>query len=95
MSDTRTEKFNLLLWPAMLATFACAFPFTKVGYNPVTMETEQWILYALTAFVTLTHLHYGTAVVSMHCLNVIYKTINFLSLRFAKCVITSGFVALK
>jgi len=67
MSDTRCEKFNCLLWPTLLATTLCTFPYTKVGLSPITQETELWILYLLAAAVTLIHLHYGIGVVCEMC----------------------------
>uniref|UniRef100_A0A8C4RAY1 Selenoprotein I n=1 Tax=Eptatretus burgeri TaxID=7764 RepID=A0A8C4RAY1_EPTBU len=61
MSSTRCQAFNWLLVPLIGAVFAVCNGF--VG------EYEVQLLFALTTFVTLAHIHYGVCVVRQLCLH--------------------------
>lgn len=60
MSNTKAQAFNLLLIPLGLAVLICTA-------LPVSLGTEQAVLYLLTALVTVVHVHYGTCVVLQMC----------------------------
>uniref|UniRef100_A0A336MIB6 CSON001609 protein n=1 Tax=Culicoides sonorensis TaxID=179676 RepID=A0A336MIB6_CULSO len=67
MSDTPTDRFNALLYPtAICVAFGC-FPYSSFNLTQLSLETERWLIYLLTALVTLAHLHYGAGVVCEMC----------------------------
>lgn len=66
MSDTRCDGFNILMWPLVATVAVSCFPwYDKVLGLEIAADTERWIMQALTIFVTIAHLHYGTSVVSL------------------------------
>ncbi|XP_063698693.1 ethanolaminephosphotransferase 1 isoform X2 [Culicoides brevitarsis] len=67
MSDTVTERFNALLYPTTLCVIVSCFPYALLNLQPITLEVERWIIYVLTGFVTLAHIHYGAGVVCEMC----------------------------
>lgn len=68
MSDTRCDGFNVLMWPLVAVTAVSAFPFyEQIGLPEVSAEMERWIVYALTIFTSIAHIHYGQGVVREMC----------------------------
>jgi len=61
MSNTRCELFSIILVPLILATLLVLF------IPGLTLKLELSILYSLTGFVVLAHLHYGACVVHQMC----------------------------
>lgn len=64
MSDTPTERFNALLYPTTLCVLISCLPYKSINLDPISLDVERWIIYILTAGVTLAHIHYGAGVVS-------------------------------
>lgn len=64
MSDTRCEAWNHLMWPVLIATIVSCFPYKYFQFYGFTPKIEQYIVYVLTVYSTLVHLHYGQGVVS-------------------------------
>ncbi|XP_055375949.1 ethanolaminephosphotransferase 1 isoform X2 [Condylostylus longicornis] len=67
MSDTRTDGFNIFLWPLCAVVIICCFPFYQYFGTELTADTERWILHGLTLFVTIAHIHYGQGIVCEMC----------------------------
>merc|ERR1740131_324578 len=61
MSGTRCELLSFILCPLLMAV---VFVFSVPG---ITAKTELRVLYGLSTFVTLAHIHYGTCVVIEMC----------------------------
>lgn len=61
MSNTRCELLSFILLPLLLAVL---FVISVPG---LTAKSELMVLYGLSIFVTLAHVHYGTCVVSEMC----------------------------
>lgn len=67
MSDTKCDGFNILMWPLVFATMVSCFPFyDKLGVQ-LTVDVERMIVYGLTIFSTIAHIHYGQGVVREMC----------------------------
>jgi len=61
MSNTRCELFSFILAPLTLATAFVLF------VPNLSVRSELAVLYSLTTFVVLAHIHYGTCVVTTMC----------------------------
>ncbi|XP_055917263.1 ethanolaminephosphotransferase 1 isoform X1 [Eupeodes corollae] len=67
MSDTRCDGFNILMWPLVVVVMVSCFPFyNKLGVQ-LSEDVERWIVYGLTIFSTIAHIHYGQGVVREMC----------------------------
>lgn len=60
MSQTRSELYNWLLFPTAIFVF--------VSLLIQKAQVDMALLYALCIIATLGHIHYGTCVVSIECL---------------------------
>lgn len=67
MSDTRMDGWNFLLYPLLFATLVFTFPNSVLHLDNLSAYWEVRIVYALTAFVTITQIHYGQGVVREMC----------------------------
>ncbi|CAD7079801.1 unnamed protein product [Hermetia illucens] len=68
MSDTRTDAWNALMWPLCFVAFMSCVPVDELlGFAPITVHTERWMVYMLTTFATFAHIHYGHGIVREMC----------------------------
>lgn len=76
MSDTRTDAWNALMWPLCFVAFMSCVPVDELlGFAPITVHTERWMVYMLTTFATFAHIHYGHGIVSTSFIQqIIFRT---------------------
>ncbi|KAL5278899.1 EPT1 family protein [Megaselia abdita] len=68
MSDTRCDGFNVLMWPLVSVVVVSCFQwYQSLFHFRFEEDYERWLLYGLTIFVTMAHLHYGICVVQEMC----------------------------
>ncbi|XP_058061160.1 ethanolaminephosphotransferase 1 isoform X2 [Anopheles bellator] len=67
MSDTRADLWNALLNLLCVTVAFGILPYTSLGLPELDIDFERYLLYALTFFVTIAHLHYGAGVVQEMC----------------------------
>lgn len=65
MSDTRTEAWNTFFWPVVVAVVISIFPYRILGMGDIGPGFERWVVYILTAMLTIAHFHYGQGIVSL------------------------------
>lgn len=64
MSDTRTDGWNTFFWPLLVGVAVSILPYPSLGMKDIDPVVEIWVVYVLTAMLTIAHFHYGQGIVS-------------------------------